>query len=539
MRIPISMPSGTRRHYLIETANICDGVFTARTMVKNEGKLYLPILNTSRKKAMLKKGTVIALAYHIKPKEAILNTKEKEKIEDMEEWKLANINKELEPTQKSNLEDLLKKYGRIFTMDIEKCAGLCKAGEHRIDVGDAKPISLAPYRVSPKQEKIQVEEINKLLKKDLIEPSDSEWGAPVVMVTKPDGSIRFCVDYRKLNEVTKKDPFPIPRIRDILDALQGAQYFSTCDAVSGYYQMKMESESKEKTAFVTRHGKWQFKIMPFGLVNAPSTFQRMMNLILSGLLWASIMCYMDDLIVYSKTFSQHLKDLEKLFERLEDNNVFLKPSKCFFGMFKVNILGHEVSRSGVRPMEKNIKIIKKLEEPENKSKLRSFIGLCSFYNDFIPHFAKIAAPLYKLTHQNENWEWREEHQEAWSTLKNVLISKPCLRLPDPRKRFIIHTDTSAYAIGSVLCQKFEDGIHPVAYHSRILSKSEQNYSTTERELLALVDSFKQFRIYLIDDKFTVFTDHNPLLSIKNRKDPHGRIARWLMTLQNYHYTLKY
>ena len=379
-----------------------------------------------------------------------------------------------------------------------------------------------------------------MLKKDVIQPSSSPWASPIVLVKKKDGSTRFCVDYRKVNGVTRKDAYPLPRVDDTLDTLAGAKWFTTLDLVSGYWQVEVHKDDQEKTAFCTSDGLFEFKVMPFGLCNAPATFQRLMDMILAGLQWTTCLVYLDDVIVLGRTFIEHLDHLEAVFSRLHEANLKLQPFKCNLCRAKVNFLGHIVSSEGISSDTSKVEKVANWPIPTCQRDVQCFLGLANYYRRFVKDYANIARPLHRLTEKNAIFKWTEECQQSFDNLRERLISAPILAFPDCSKPFILDTDASNTGIGAVLSQKQEDGTERViAYASRVLSKAERRYCVTRRELLAVVFFIDHFRHYLIGRSFTLRTDHGSLTWLWKFKNPEGQLARWLEKLQEYDFTIQH
>lgn len=372
-----------------------------------------------------------------------------------------------------------------------------------------------------------------MLEHDRIDPSDSPWSSNVVLVKKKDGSKRFCVDYRRLNHLTIKDSYPIPRIDDSLDALGGAKCFSTLDLASGYWQVELDEEAKKKSAFVVRGGLYSWKVMPFGLCNAPSTFERLMEQVLSELHWEVLLVYLDDVIVFAKTIDEELTRLGMVFQRLRKAGLKLKAKKCHLFRESVLYLGHVVSREGVSTDPEKIRAVKEWPTPTSVKDVQSFLGLASYYRRFIEGFANIARPLHQLTEKAHTFVWTEECEDAFQELKKRLYQSPILAYPDPEQDYILDTDASNEGIGAVLSQVVDGKERVISYASRALNKAEKNYCVTRKELLAVVEFLKKFRQYLYGQKTTVRTDHGALRWLLNFKDPQGQMARWLQVIAEY------
>lgn len=440
--------------------------------------------------------------------------------------------RELPEEHKREVKELITRYQDIFETG-NGPKGRTKVVEHRIDTGEARPIRQVPRRL-PLAKREEAERIIKEMERDgVIEPSNSPWISPVVLVKKKDGTSRFCVDYRLLNNVTKKDSYPLPRIDDTLDTLDGCEIFSTLDLKSGYWQVGVSPKDREKTAFSIGTGLWQFTVMPFGLCNAPATFERLMESVLRGLSWETCLVYLDDIIVLGKSFRNHLQNLDQVFQRLREANLKLNPKKCNLFRRKVNFLGHVVSAEGVSVDPEKVATIKEWPRPKDKHEVRSFLGLCTYYRRYVPGFSSIAKPITKLTEDRRSFNWDSDCQQAFEELKRTLSSAPILSYPRPEGKFILDTDASNCGIGGVLSQMQDGHERVIGYFSKTLSKPERNYCVTRRELLAVVKSVEHFHKYLYGRKFLLRTDHASLTWLLKFKATEGQVARWIERLQEY------
>ena len=447
----------------------------------------------------------------------------------------------LSAEEEQQLRALITEFADVFAFEDSEL-GCATAVKHSIDTGGHPPIKQQPYR-SPViyREKIS-QMIDKMRADGIIQPSHSPWASPIVIVPKKDGSLRFCVDYRRLNAVTRKDVYPLPRIEDILASLGEAKRFTSLDLASGYWQIELDESAREKSAFTTHRGLYEFTRMPFGLCNAPATFQRVMQQVLAGVEWDSVFSFIDDLLVASKTFSEHLNHLREVLQRLRAANLRLKTRKCSLLREETTYLGHIISTEGIKPDPAKTRQVENYPHPTDATKVRQFVGLASFYRRFIPNFATVAAPLHYLTKKNVVFCWTPECEDAFQKLKKLLVTAPVLAYPrfGAGQSFVLETDASGVGLGAILSQEQEDGtIHPVAYASRSLDKHERNYGISELETLGLVWAVRYFRPYILGHPCTVYTDHVACLSILNTEKPSGKLARWALTIQEMDLTIKH
>jgi hypothetical protein len=353
--------------------------------------------------------------------------------------------------------------------------------------------------------------------------------------------MRFCIDYRRLNAVTIKDAYPMPRIDDIFDALRGASIFSTFDLAAGYWQIPVGDEHIHKTAFRTTDGLFEMTRMPFGLTNAPATFQRMMDRVLKGMKWHKCMVYLDDIVLFSTDMATHLRDMEELFARLAEAGLKLKLSKCHLIQERIPFLGHVVSAKGIETDPAKVAAVTSIPAPTKTEELRRFLGMMGYFRKFIPDFAARVAPLNRILRRKAKLVWDTQATEAFDDLKTALISAPVLAFPDHNKPFIIRSDACGFAISAYLANEAEDGEAgpPIAYYSRAMTTAESNYTVMEQELLAVVAAVKEWRSYILGVQTTVMTDHNALRFLLDHRNPRGRLARWLMALQEFDIVIKY
>lgn len=458
----------------------------------------------------------------------------------------------LSAEQKSKLATLLNKHRAVFSQHDEDY-GCTDTILHRIPTGDAAPIRQR-YRQIPPNLYAEVRAlIKRMLEADVIKPSSSPWSSPIVLVRKKDGSIRFCVDYRQLNQVTRKDSYPLPRVEEALASLKKASWYSTLDLASGYWQVKVDEKDQDKTAFTTPMGLFEFQRMPFGLCNAPATFQRLMESCLGEHNYQSLLIYLDDIIVFAADYDTHLDRLDYVFSRLSAQGLKLKPDKCKLLRDSVQYLGHIVSANGIAPDPDKVSAVQQWKVPTKPTELRAFLGLAGYYRRFVKGFSQTAGPLHKLLGgypakktkprvPGPAWQWTEECDLAFSCLKQALIQAPILSFADFSLPFLLYTDASHQGLGAVLSQVQEGQEKVIAYASRGLQGAERNdanYSSFKLELLALKWAItEKFHEYLLGSDFVVYTDNNPLAHLSTARL--GAVEqRWVARLASYKFQVKH
>lgn len=463
-------------------------------------------------------------------------------INNIEEIKIRA--EHLNSEEEKELFKLIKDYENIFPNKNDILTHT-ETIQHKIITKDDIPIYTKSYRYP----EIYKEEINKqikdLLDNKIIRESFSPWSSPIWMVPKKlDASgkkkFRMVIDYRKLNAKTIDDKFPIPNITDVLDKLGKNIYYTTLDLASGFHQIQMHPDSVPKTAFSTDKGHFEFTRMPFGLKNAPATFQRLMNFILRDYINKICLVYLDDIIILGTSLQEHCENIRKIFARLKQHNLKIQLDKSEFMRKEVAYLGHIVSKDGVKPNPAKIEAVKNFPIPKTQKEIKQFLGLLGYYRKFVPNFAKLTKPLTTCLKKGniiniENKEYKNSFEES----KNLLINSPILQYPDFEKQFIVTTDASNFAIGAVLSQYVNGKDMPIAYASRTLNDHEINYSTTEKELLGIVWSVKYFRPYIYGTNFKIRTDHRPLTWLMSLKDPNSKLMRWRIKLDEYNYEIEY
>ena len=443
------------------------------------------------------------------------------------------IGEQLGQEQRAELQRLLGEFSDVF----QNKPGLTSLAAHHVPTGSARPVRLPPYRLPYTYRQSVKEELDEMLENGIIEPSTSEWSAPIVLVRKKDKSLRLCVDYRRLNQVSQMDAYPMPRVDELIDRVGKARFISTLDLTRGYWQVPVAVDDRPKTAFATPFGLSQFNVMPFGLQGAPATFQRLMDRVIQGLGDFSA-AYLDDLIVFSETWAEHLQHVRTILQRLREAGLTAKARKCHFGADHCVYLGHVVGGGTVHPESTKLQAVRTFPIPQTKKQVQVFLGLTGYYRRFIPNYASVASPLTDLTRKSAPVQvvWSLSCDRAFEDLKQSLCTSPILRSPDFTQPFILQTDASDRGVGAVLSQlDDEEQEHPIAYFSKKLLPREERYSTVEKECLAIKLGVHAFRIYLLGRPFTIQTDHRALVWLDRLKENNPRLTRWSLALQPYQF----
>jgi len=412
--------------------------------------------------------------------------------------------------------------------------------EHKIRLKTDVPIKQRYRPRNPAMQQVIDTEVQEMERAGIIEPSRSPWSSPVVIAKKKDGHPRFCIDFRKVNEASEKDAYPLPQVEATLDKLRGARYLSTLDLKNGYWQVPLAPESRPITAFtVPGRGLMQFRVMPFGLHSAPATFQRLLDTVLGPELEPNVFVYLDDIIIASPDLESHLQHLREVFIRLRRANLQINPEKCKFGADQLRYLGHLITRNGISTDPEKTEAITRIPPPRTVREVRQFLGLLSWYRRFVENFSDRARPLTRLTSKKVKWQWTALEEEAFNALKTALTTAPVLACPDFDRTFLLQTDASEFGLGAVLTQYHGDKEYVVAYASRTLNGAERNYSVTEKECLAILWGIRKMRAYLEGYHFIVITDHQALKWLRKIDNPTGRLARWALELQQYDFEIRY
>ncbi len=517
------------------------GLLFANSVSKlgSKGRCQVLVVNSTNKTYTLQKGSVIGTLAPLHDSETctlaeVMKTKQPD-LPTKPDFSAAQV-----PEQyRDILCPILEEYADVFAAH-DNDFGRTDTVKMTIDTQGHAPIKQRPYRTPLAQQPIVNEALDDMMDKEIIERSNSPWASPIVLVKKKDGSTRFCVDFRKLNSATKPLAVPLPLIDDLLGVLGKAVFFTSLDLISGYWQVMMDEKDKEKTAFCTSHrGLFQFKVMPFGLMNAPGVFSQLISQVLEGC-ESFTTGYIDDILCFSDSLEDHLKHLKIVFQRLRQHGLKLKLRKCSFLQPETSYLGYRLTADGIKPEEDKVKAIRELEPPSSKKEVRSFIGSCSYYRKFLPNFSGIAKPLIELTKKNTRFKWEERHQEAFQFLKDSLTEIPFLAYPDLRKSFTLYTDASDLCIGACLTQTNEQGEElPVYFLSHKLSDTQTRWATIEKEAYAIFYAVQKLHYILYGAQFTIKTDHQPLIYLLNGPSNNRKVQNWMLQLSAYSCTIEH
>jgi hypothetical protein len=418
--------------------------------------------------------------------------------------------------------------------------------DHKIELEEKATPGYCPlYKMSMEQLEAAKTYIYENLHKGFIVPSNAPFASPILMAKKADGGLRFCVDFRKLNSVTKKDLYPLPLIDEMMQRVRGAKYFTKLDIRQGFHRIRMDPDSEDLTTFRSRYGSYKYKVMPFGVTNGPASFQRFMNSVLTGILDVFVTAFVDDILIYSETLEEHEKHVKEVLKRLREAGLQVSLSKCEFHKKETKFLGFIIGVDGIRVDPGKIRVIQEWEPPDTVRGIQSFLGFCNFYRRFIEEYSKIAKPLFALTKKGVPWSWTEKCQGAFEELKKKLTKAPVLAHYDPHAQTRVETDASDEALGGVLSQRIneDEPWHPVAYFSKTMDKAEKAYEIYDKELLAIIRAFQEWEAELIGLRRTeaieVLTDHEALQWFQEKRRLNSRQIRWSLILQDYRFKIQY
>ena len=544
-RVPISLDKKFDETFVFTPASDSTTCMMSCTLNSPGDVAIVQLINDTDSPVDLKSNTVIGSAIagevlnrprhrdsrSVRATKHVTNRKYKflpEHLKDLYERSIVHLNDD----EKFRLKLLLVKFGNTFSKD-ELDLGHFKDLKHTIQLeAGAIPVKESLRRTASKFEGEEEKNLNAMLNAGVIQPSSSPWSSASVLVRKKCGGVRWCQDFRKLNKMTVKDAFPLPLISDCYDCLQGNKFMSSLDLASGYWQMEIAPEDREKTAFITKYGLYEYVRMSMGLCNAPSTFQRAMNLVLRGLTWKSVLAFLDDVMVLGKTFEEHLANLEEVLERFQHHNLKLKPKKCALFQTQTKFLGRIVTGETVSVDPASVEVVRDWPTPTCTKDVERFLGFANYNRDHIPSLAELADPLYGLTGKNP-FIWSELHEDAFGKIKEALLKPVTLSLPTPDDAFILDVDASNIAVAAQLSQLRDGTEVPISYGSKALTPAQRKYCATRKELLALIVFTRQFRHYLLGRPFIVRTDHSSLLWLTNFRYIQGQLARWLEELQQF------
>jgi hypothetical protein len=527
---------------VILAEEVCEGVFTAGALAQPaDGKVWIKFLNTREESVKIRNYYPhLLMADDFEAKTFVAQDVQFARVE-----KLLNLvdTHGLTKEEKESVEKICSKYPDVFYLENDAMTSTHIYKQPIRLKPEANSVYVKPYRIPHSQKQEVDRQVNQMLKNNIIEEARSEWSSPILLVPKKSDKAgnkkwRLVIDYRRLNEQLQDEKFPLANITDILDSLSGAVYFTTLDLNQGYYQLEIEEKDRSCTAFVTDKGQYQMKKLPMGLKISPSAFSRMMTVAMSGLNYEHCFVYLDDIIVFGRNLEQHNRNLMSVLKRLREVNLKLNPKKSQFLRKSVLYLGHQISEKGILPDPDKIETIKNYPCPRDANETKRFVAFANYYRKFIENFSVIASPLNRLSRKGVTFNWTGECQTAFDTLKEKLSSPVILDYPDLTQSniFTLTTDASKIGLGAVLANA--NG-RPVAFTSRALNKQEQNYSTTEIEILAIVWAIKHYRPYLYGRYFEVYTDHKPLIYLFSQVDPSSRLSKFKAALIGHNFSIKY
>ena len=474
---------------------------------------------------------------------------EAEKLARMRRKRAEEEEDEMDPDQsrprsveeQAVVDRLMKEFADVFPKELPAGLPPKRPGlEHRIHLKPHTRVPYRrPYRSGPAELKLVQETIRDLEAKGFIKRSQSRYGAPVLFTPKKDGTSRMVIDYREINRITVKNGYPLPAVEELFPIVQGSKYFSKIDLFSGYYQIRIAEEDREKTAFVTRYGSYEFLVLPMGLCNSPGTFMELMNYVFEKQLDKFVIVFLDDVLVFSRDLKQHEQHMRDVLKILRENRLYAKKEKCDLVRREVEFLGHNLGENGLAQEASKTEAVQKWPQPTTKSEVRRFLGLAGYYRKFVDGFSEIAAPLTRLTGDTVAFEWNEAEEKSFRALKQALVTAPVLILPDATKPFVIYSDASNVAIGAVLQQDHGKGLQPIGFMSKTISASQQNYPVHELEMLAVVEACEHWRHLIRGQKVTVRSDHHSLQHFFTQRNLSKRQVRWVENLSNFDVTIEY
>lgn len=542
----IEINHNIKGEYLCQQKEVMPGIIIGNSIgVMRNGKAKINIINITETPTLISRVDIKPLLEPLSEHDILELDYNQDPIEERiskitQLINLDHCNKE----EKDSIHKLYRHYNKLFYLKGDHLT-FTDAIQHSIPVNAHQtPINVRPYRLAEVHKSELNRQLTEMLEDGIIQHSKSPWNAPLLIVPKKsdkNGNRRWrvVVDFRRLNDVTSGDAFPLPNICDILDQLGNSKYFTTLDLANGFHQVRLNPADREKTAFSSNFQHFEFVRMPFGLKGAPSTFQRVMNSVLTGLQGIRCFVYMDDVVVYAKNLADHDSKIREIFDRLSFHNLKLQPEKCNFLQKEISYLGHLICDTGIKPDPSKIEAVQNFPTPKIPQHIKSFLGLAGYYRRFISDFSGISKPLTSLLKKNTTFTWDALCDEAFRKLKEALTTAPILAYPDFEKPFNVTTDASDFALGAVLSQGEVGSDRPICYSSRTMNPAETRYSTIEKELLAIVYAVTQYRPYIYGRKFTIYTDHKPLVWVMSLKDPSSRLVRWRIKLEEYDYTVIY